>query len=217
MNCPVCGTLLPTQAKFCSQCGSPRAVPLGSAPLRLPRPPSAHNSATKWLLAGAAVVLAAAAWLALKPGALTSNGPAGSTATPDAPTDETKAAALVGPQGVPGAQVAPVAPVSASTPGTSAAPIPSTSNASAAKPAGSAAAPTTAASPTAPVVAPPSARPVAPLAAGTATTALPASPSAPAAPAPTIAAKPSAPAGAQPSTAQHPAPKEAPTLNDLLD
>jgi hypothetical protein len=83
------------QAKFCSQCGSPRAAPLGSVPLRRPSP-HAPNAATRWLLVGAALV-AAAGWLAFKPGMLPTGGNTDSPAA-DAPTDASKAATLVGPQ-----------------------------------------------------------------------------------------------------------------------
>lgn len=223
MNCPVCGTLLPAQAKFCSQCGSPRAVPLGSVPLRPPRPPSAANPATKWLLAGAAVVLAAAAWLALKPGALPTGGNTGSAATPDAPTDENKAAALVGPQGVPGTSASPntttttsaTNTANANPQGTPAAAVPAPPAGTALPPAAGAAKAVTA--PAAAVVAAPP--PVRPAPATTAAAAAP-----PNALPPTVAAKPASiptvqsPAvAAPPPAAPRPVPKEAPTLNDLLD
>lgn len=167
---------MPAQAKFCSQCGSPRAAPLGSVPLRPPRSPHAPNAATRWLLVGAALVVAAAGWLAFKPGMLPTGGNADSPAA-DAPTDASKAATLVGPQGAAGSAGA------AGTVGTVATPDQPV-----------------AATPTAPPGTPPG---TAPVASGAAVPATPAS-TAPATPAPAVAANP--PPAVRPATTAPTAP-----------
>ena len=175
---------MPAQAKFCSQCGSPRAAPLGSVPLRPPRSPHAPNAATRWLLVGAALVVAAAGWLAFKPGMLPTGGNTDSPAA-DAPTDASKAATLVGPQGAAGTAAPPAQPVAAATP-----------------------APAMAASP------PPAARPAA-TAPVVAATPAPAA-AVKAVPAPAVSGPVALPPSPSPA-APRPAPKDTPTLNDLLD
>lgn len=208
---------MPAQAKFCSQCGSPRAAPLGSVPLRPPRSPHAPNAATRWLLVGAALVVAAAGWLAFRPGMLPTGGNADSPAA-DAPTDASKAATLVGPQGAAGTATTPDQPVAATptaAPGTPPGTAPVASGAAVpAMPASTAPAtpaPTVAANP------PPTARPAAtpPTAPVVAATPAPAA-AVKAVPAPAVSGPVALPPSPSPA-APRPAPKDTPTLNDLLD
>ncbi len=209
---------MPAQAKFCSQCGSPRAAPRGSVPLRPPRSPHAPNAATRWLLVGAALVVAAAGWLAFRPGMLPTGGNADSPAA-DAPTDASKAATLVGPQGAAGTAAPPDQPVAASStapPGTPPGTSPASSGAAVpAMPASVAPAtpaPAMAANP------PPAARPAA-TAPVVAATPAPAA-AVKAVPAPAVSGPVALPPSPSPSpspAAPRPAPKDTPTLNDLLD
>ncbi len=205
---------MPAQAKFCSQCGSPRAAPLGSVPLRPPRSPHAPNAATRWLLVGAALVVAAAGWLAFKPGMLPTGGNTDSPAA-DAPTDASKAATLVGPQGAAGTVATPDQPMAAAVtaapgtpPASSGAAVPTTP----ASTAPATPAPAVAANP------PPAARPAA-TAPVVAATPAPAA-AVKAVPAPAVSGPVALPPSPSPSpspAAPRPAPKDTPTLNDLLD
>jgi hypothetical protein len=188
----------------CSAAGLGAAAP--------PRSPHAPNAATRWLLVGAALV-AAAGWLAFKPGMLPTGGNTDSPAA-DAPTDASKAATLVGPQGAAGTVATPDQPMAAAVtaapgtpPASSGAAVPTTP----ASTAPATPAPAVAANP------PPAARPAAtaPWSPPHRRPLLRSRPCRPPVSGPV--ALPPSPSPSPSPAAPRPAPKDTPTLNDLLD